>query len=294
MGSPSLVSKYVMVKYEVTGNSTQASHRLRYPRDFVNHGIFPEKRYSTSYVMDRPLNPRSEASFVGLQSPREWFLNCEAPTGLMDTEGSSEPESGGREPKVQRVLREYGIEDVGERLGARWQGEDGPRRSLRELADDLNESLLEAAMLDVGIRPLDGEVENLHRLLTEDSVGTAQRTEAEAKLERNGIDPDRLRDDFVSHQAVHTYLRDHQGVQLADSATPDQAASAAETIQRTSGRLRSITERAISRLAGEELTIGDPDVFVSVEVYCNDCGRQFGIDDLLSRGGCDCDADGDG
>ncbi len=192
------------------------------------------------------------------------------------------------------MLREYGIEEVGDRLGDRWRGEDGPRRSLRELADDLNESLLEAAMLDAGIRPLDGEVENLYRLLTEDSVGTAQRTEAEAKLERNGLDPDRLRDNFVSHQAVHTYLRDHQGVQLADSGAPDQAASAAETIQRTSGRLRSVTERAISRLAGDELTVSDPDVFVSVEVFCNDCGRQFDVDDLLSRGGCDCEADDGG
>lgn len=210
----------------------------------------------------------------------------------MDSNGSSAPQSGGREPKVRRVLRQYEIEDIGQRMAEQWRGETGPRRSLRELAADLNESVLEAAMREAGARPLDGEVANLYRLLTDESVGTAQRTEAEAKLERNGIDPDQLRADFVSHQAVHTYLRDHRGVQLDDS-TADQAASAAETIQRTSGRLRSLTERAISRLDGDDVTVGDPDVFVSVEVYCDDCGRQFGFDDFLSRGGCDCDIETD-
>jgi len=212
----------------------------------------------------------------------------------MASNGSSGPSTGGREPKVQRVLREYGIESVADRIAAQWRGEDGPRRSLRDLAKDLNQTVLEAAMQDAGTRPLDGEVANLYRLLTDDNVGTAQRTEAEAKLERTGLDPDQLRSDFVSHQAVHTYLRDHRGVKLADSEGADQAARATETIQRTAGRLRSVTERAISRLDGEAVTVGDPDVFVSVEVYCDDCGRQYDIDEFMSEGGCDCGDDIEG
>lgn len=195
---------------------------------------------------------------------------------------------GQQEPKVQRVIREYDLEPLGDRLASRWQGEDGPRRSLRELAHDLNQAMLGAAMREAGIRPLDGEVENLYRLLTGDEVGTAQRTEAAAKLERNGLDPEQLRSDFVSHQAVHTYLREHRGVHLSRSEEDDPIDRTAETIQRTSGRLRSVTERALARHAGDQLTLGEPDVFVSVQVFCDVCDRQFDVEDLLARGGCDC------
>lgn len=197
----------------------------------------------------------------------------------------------GPEPKVQRVIREYDLEGQAETLAARWRGDDGPRRSLRALADDLNKAVLAAAMHRAGLRPLDGEVENLYRLLTDDEVSAAQRTEAETKLERNGLDPAVLRSDFVSHQAVHTYLRDHRGVELPASSTSDPTTSAGETIQRTAGRLRSVAERSLDRLAGDELTLGDADVFVSVQVYCNECGRQFDIEELLERGGCDCDTE---
>lgn len=195
---------------------------------------------------------------------------------------------GRQEPKVQRVLREYDLEHLGDRLASQWRGEDGNRRSLRELARDVNQAVLGAAMRQAGVRPLDGEVENLYRLLTDDDVGTAQRTEAAAKLERDGLDLEQLRSDFVSHQAVHTYLREYRGVQLPRSEADDPIDRTAETIQRISGRLRSITERALTRLAGDKLTLGDPDVFVSVQVFCDVCGRQFDVEELLARGGCDC------
>lgn len=206
----------------------------------------------------------------------------------MDADESAEPTSRGPEPKVQRIIREYGLEGQAEALAGQWRGDDGPRHSLRSLAAELNRAVLRAAMREAGLRPLDGEVENLHRLLTDDEVSAAQRTEAEAKLERNGLDPDAIRADFVSHQAVHTFLREHRGVRLPDSEADDRSGRAAETIQRTSGRLRSVTERTLERLAGEEVTLGEADVFVSVQVYCNDCGQQFELDELLDRGGCAC------
>lgn len=196
--------------------------------------------------------------------------------------------SGGREPKVQRVTREYELEGMGDWLATQWQGDDGPRQSLRELADEFNRAVLEAALRAADERPLDGEVANLYRLLTDEGVGTAQRTEAETKLERNGLDPDQLRADFVSHQAIHTYLREHRHVQLSESQNGNPTEQASQTIQRMSGRLQSITERALERLTGDELTLDEPDVLVSVQVYCDECGRQFDVEEVLERGGCDC------
>jgi len=209
----------------------------------------------------------------------------------MSDSGDGDARAGGRESKVERVCREYDLEDMGAELARRWRGDDGERQSLRALADAFNRDVLAAAMQDAGVRTVDGEAGNLYRLLTDDDVSSGQRAEAEAKLERNGLDPETLRADFVSHQAIHTYLTKHRGVEPPGRDAPaDRPARTAETIQRTRGRLRTVTESSLEELARSgELTLGDADVLVSVQVYCDDCGRQFDIDELLERGGCDCE-----
>lgn len=198
-------------------------------------------------------------------------------------------ESRERRGKVERVISTYELDGMGERLARRWRGDDGPRHSLRELADEFNREVLAATMEDVELRPLDGEVENLYRLLTDGEVSGGQRAQAEVKLERNGIDPDELQQDFVSHQAIHTYLTKRRGVELPDDDGDDRPRRKAETIQRTRGRLQSVTESALEALlADDEVVLGDFDVLVPVQVYCDDCDRQFDVGDLLERGGCDC------
>ena len=207
-------------------------------------------------------------------------------SGEADTGSSSE-----RRGKVKRVIDEYGLDGMGERLARRWRGDDGPRHSLRELADEFNREVLAAAMEKAELRPLDGEVQNLYRLLTDDEVSGGQRAQAEVKLERNEIDPDDLTRDFVSHQAIHTYLTKHRGVELPEDDGEDRSRRKAETIQRTRGRLQSVTESALEALlTDEELVLGDFDVLVPVQVYCEDCDRQFDVADLLERGGCDCES----
>lgn len=206
----------------------------------------------------------------------------------MDDSSATSSSTRGPDPKVERVIRKYDLEGQGEELAARWRGDTGPRRSLRKLADHLNHAILESTMRESGLRPLDGEVENLYRLLTEDEISGAKRTEAEARLERNGIAPSELRADFVSHQAVHTYLRQHRGVRLSKMEHKDKVGDVIETVQGLSGRLRTVAEEGLERLKGDEISIGNTDVFVSVAVYCNDCGRQIEFEELLDRSGCDC------
>ena len=52
-------------------------------------------------------------------------------------------------------------------MDSRWTREDD-RGSLRELADWLNERLLEAPLSEAGVQTVDGEVTNYYRLLTDD------------------------------------------------------------------------------------------------------------------------------
>lgn len=61
-------------------------------------------------------------------------------------------------------------------------------------------------MEDAGMDPLEGEVENAYRLLTEESVSSGVRTETRKKLERNGDGVNQVEADFVTYRVVRTDL----------------------------------------------------------------------------------------
>lgn len=206
-----------------------------------------------------------------------------------ESERSETPTS--RNSKVGRLLVEHDLSGVGEELEHRWLGDGGERQSLRDLAQMFNRLLLEAALEREGERPVDGEVENLYRLLTDDGVGTAARTEAETKLNRAGIDVEALRRDFVSHQAVHTYLTKYRLVESPSTAESAEAAieNRRETLQRLRHRLVAVTERTLESLRDTgHLSISSFDVMVRVSVYCDDCGTTTDVMELLVRRGCRC------
>lgn len=193
--------------------------------------------------------------------------------------------------KVDRLLEAYDLPDFGEKLEQRWLGEVGERQSLRDLADRFNQQLLDATLDRAGERLIEGEVENLYRLLTDPDVSTAARVEAETKLDRLGIDIDSLRRDFVSHQAVHTYLTKYRGVEPPGTTASAETAleNRIETIQRLQHRLDVVTERSLESLrdAGH-LSLESFDVLVRVTVYCDACDSSIDAIDLLGQGGCDC------
>lgn len=193
--------------------------------------------------------------------------------------------------KVARLIAEYDLDGMGERLERHWLGEDGDRSSLRELADLFNRALLEAVMEEAGIQFLDGEVENLYRLLTDPDVSTGQRVRARNILTGDGVDVDRLEENFVSHQSVHNYLRNHRGVSLEDAPDPNtRLDEEAKTIRRLRNRLVVVTESAIDRLrTSGHVDIGDFSVIVDVTVLCDDCGRSFSVRELLQEDSCQCE-----
>jgi hypothetical protein len=193
--------------------------------------------------------------------------------------------------KVERVVREYGLGDLGRELERRWTGEGRERQSLRDLADFFNRRVLESAMDEAGVVTLQGELENIYDLLTGDDVTEGARTQARNRLEREGIDVDDLQSDFVSHYAVHTYLRDYRNAEY-EADEVDQREKSVETIQRLTSRLNAVTRRNVENLRStDRLDIGPVDVLADVQVVCQECGRQEDPIDLIERGGCRCRID---
>lgn len=200
-------------------------------------------------------------------------------------EATSRPNS-----KVARVIEEYDLTGLDDELVEFWSGERGERRSLRELAEYVNHELLRSAMKEADMSPLDGEVENTYRLLTDGDVSSGMRTEAETSLEREDVDVERLRTDFVSHQAVHTYLTKYREVDSPDTTSEqDQTTKTIGAIQRLKNRLVAVVENNLRTLREtDRVTIGEFNVLVDVRVFCDDCQTQYDIVELLTTGGCDC------
>lgn len=192
----------------------------------------------------------------------------------------------GRRSKVARLIEEYEMESLGAELERRWTAEED-RRSLRELASYFNRQLLEHALEAADVRPLDGEVENIYRLLTDGESG-ADRTRIRRRLERDGVDVDAVENDFVTYQAIRTYLKKHRGAEYTPDET-DPIEREIGNIQQLRGRVDSVTEGKLRQLRRtDQLDLGEFRTLVDVRVVCEDCNAQFDVIDLLERGRCDC------
>lgn len=200
---------------------------------------------------------------------------------------------GRKSSKVARLITEYDLDaSFGDRLENLWTAENPRRKSLRDLAALFNKELLESAMTTAGMSTISGEVDNLHRLLTEDDVSSGMRIEAQTRLERSGVDVDQLEKDFVTYQAIRSYLTEYRDAEYEQPSGSEQVDKVLDSVQRLRSRLRSIAESSLDRLRStDRITLGDFRLFIDVDVLCEDCGAQYGIVDLLERGGCECERD---
>lgn len=192
--------------------------------------------------------------------------------------------------KVGRLIEKYDLQGLGDELERRWTAEGDERASLRDLADMFNRRLLEQAMREAGTTSIGSEVDNLYRLLTSDDVTSGVRTRAENRLQREGLDVEQLQKDFVSYQAIRTYLKKYRGASYDPPSDRDQIEKDGESIQRLRSRLTTVTEEKLERLRDtERITLGDFRLFTEIDVLCEECGSQYPVSELLDRGGCDCD-----
>lgn len=195
--------------------------------------------------------------------------------------------SRGRRSKVARLIDEYDLQGLGAELEQSWTAEEN-RKSLRELASYFNRQLLQRTLDEANVHCLDGELENTYRLLTDDEISSAESTRVERRLERDGVGVDKLKSDFVTYQAIRSYLKNHRGAEYTPAET-DPLEREATNVQKLRGRMVSVTEGKLEQFRdNDELTLGEFRTLVDIRVVCEDCNTQFDILELLDRGGCNC------
>ncbi|MEF8828031.1 MAG: hypothetical protein V5A49_03285 [Haloarcula sp.] len=194
--------------------------------------------------------------------------------------------------KVGAVATEFDLGDTYERLGPAWTGDDG--ESVRSLAESFNRQVLRAAFVDAGTLPLDGEVANVYRILTDEGVDEGERTKCRERLRQQGIPIDHVTERFVSHQTLYRHL-----VNCLDVSYETGEKTAKERVESWRGRLLAlqnrtnrVAERAVEQLADSgAVSIGNADVTTEVTVTCEDCGGFYRIEELLDSRTCECASD---
>lgn len=197
----------------------------------------------------------------------------------------------GRRSKIARLIEEYELRGLGEELEERWTRSDN-RSGLRQLAGYVNRELCKAVLAQNGVNPLEGETENTYRLLTDEDVSSGVRTQTRNQLEQQGIDVEKLEGDFVSKQAIHTYLTKYR-----EAEPPDDNSTATErrdrkinTIDRLRQRLINVTERSLEDLFNtDSIHIGDYNVVVTIRIHCRDCETRYSARELFTAGSCECE-----
>lgn len=185
--------------------------------------------------------------------------------------------------KVARVIDSYDL-DIGEELERRWLATDETGMSLRSLAAYFNQAVLRTAIERSEMSAIDIDVEQLYEQLTDDDVSSGVQTRAHRRLERNGVDVESVTSDFVTHQSIHTYLREYRDVQQPDPTAEQRRESAIERIQKLQDRSAAVTRDAIKGLQRAELVPeGEIDVVVDIQVIYTDSGEQFNVFDLVEN-----------
>ncbi|WP_136687380.1 rod-determining factor RdfA [Halorhabdus amylolytica] len=194
--------------------------------------------------------------------------------------------------KVARVIEKYGLDGMGAELEARWTAEGDDRLSLRDLADLLNRRILEQALIEAGMSTLENDVETIYHNLTADDVSTGVETDTRNRLQRNGVDVETVESNFVTYQAVRSYLKEWRGAEYEGISDTEKIEKDVEVIQRLQTRALSIAETRIENLdETSRIEADDVEVFLDMQVLCSDCGSQYEVTEFLERGGCDCSTD---
>lgn len=191
--------------------------------------------------------------------------------------------------KVAKLIEQYALTGLGSELKAYWTGEGVERMSLRDLAAYFNKKLLETRMDEAGMSIVDNDVDTVYRNLTSESVSAGVRTDTENRLSENGIDPEQLDREFVSYQTLRTYLREYQNAEYDEISDEEKIEKDMRVIDRLMTRSQSVaTDRIEKLISTGRISSSEFEVFIDMNVLCEDCGTQYSVDDYLQRGGCDC------
>lgn len=191
--------------------------------------------------------------------------------------------------KVARLIEEYDLDNLGAELEYYWTADGSDRLSLRDLADFFNKRILEQAIRNSGLNSFEINTDSTYENLTSDDVSTGVRTDTRNQLEQHEIDVDDLLDDFVTYQAIRSYLNEWREVEYETITDGEKIEKDLQSIQRLITRTQSVTEDRIKKLRDtDRIDVDEFGVLINAQILCQNCGKQYSLQSFFEERGCDC------
>lgn len=191
--------------------------------------------------------------------------------------------------KVDHMRDRYEIVALDDQLEYRYlQKDDG----LRPVAEFLNRQILQRAMEQAGLEPLDGEVELYYSLLTDDETLTTDSNKARQKLRETGVDVDQVKADFVSYQTIRKHLNKCMGIDTSAGDSGPDLDTTWDEIKALRERMSTVIKDALARHRNQNrIHIDDPVVTISITIRCQSCHASRDLHEFLTHPSCDCPDD---
>lgn len=191
--------------------------------------------------------------------------------------------------KFGHVLSKYDREELEDDLREKWLSPNGP--SLRSLAEIFNKEVLRTSLESDGELLLDGEVDNIYRLLTDEDVSSGNYTRAVRRLSKRGVEVDTLTDDFISYQTINRHFKNCCEISKERSSSDPKSKieKSKDRVLALIQRTERVSENELNRLKNSDgINIRDPRVFAEITVSCDECGAVLSITDVLEGQPCNC------
>nr|WP_255291572.1 rod-determining factor RdfA [Natrinema sp. CBA1119] len=129
--------------------------------------------------------------------------------------------------------------------------------------------------------------DDMYLQLTGEKGTSADQTRIRRQLEREGVDVETLQSDFVSYGAIRSFLKEERSAEYNPSQNPVERDT--DSIQQLRNRTMLVTETKLNGLVeNDHIELGSYEVTVDINVFCEECGRQFDVIDILEQKECDC------
>jgi hypothetical protein len=176
---------------------------------------------------------------------------------------------------------------IDEYLVARWLGKgDYPAVGVRKLADWFNKKVLRDAYTEAGRNVTDIRIESEYDVLS--SNDHLKRAEVIDDLASDGIDGERLADDFVSRSTMRRHLRNCLDARKdgSENDTPSDSNWEVEQVRYGTEKLQDSVREAVASLDNKGRLPGGDEAEVEVPVLlsCPECSTQVRLETALNRG----------
>lgn len=187
------------------------------------------------------------------------------------------------------MIEEYDIEsasiggDVNDHLIQRWVGRgDYTPTGLRPLKNWLNKQALKSEHTNSNRDTYDALIETEYEAITGKEVDTAILED----LSADGIDPDKLRSDFISTATVYRHLTNCLEVSKSDESEASTTEWEQDKLEYAKTVVEQSAQQSLSSLDNKEKVPGASRATVTTEVVlgCPECNTQVGYERAIARG----------